>query len=418
MAVTQESVLSSLLSGGGKMKKSEFVRKFQGAVDCLDPAVKERNRELFKTLVNNVAVVKDIDGVRYVLLRKAFRHLLQSGGKEQRTVGNKEIPLTVSKLKTCDDGDPAEGLSPIQQALQRSKYNNCSVKRTLTFNVQTKSRANDGEPRTIIKSTPPPPEIQKVTVDLDEDQRQKPVFSLVETIENIRKSSRSTKSSEDARVTTTVPLEQSEHELLVKCAAGHWSHVYGLLLRDQQLAQKKDFMSGFTALHWAAKCGNADMLVKIIDLSRRGGLEVNVNVRTHGGYTPLHIAALHDQQYILVMLVNEFGADTRIRDHCGKKAYHYLREGTSESVRAILGLPKAPHHPQDTVLQENKEEPDLFPDLSKGLHTTISRLLQPNVGGYKKKNKQRAGLRSMGDQPSDEGADSGFRYRAGSDVFM
>uniref|UniRef100_A0A8C5H8J4 Ankyrin repeat domain-containing protein SOWAHA-like n=1 Tax=Gouania willdenowi TaxID=441366 RepID=A0A8C5H8J4_GOUWI len=356
MAVTQESVLSSLLSGGGKMKKSEFVRKFQGAVDCLDPAVKERNRELFKTLVNNVAVVKDIDGVRYVLLRKAFRHLLQSGGKEQRTVGNKEIPLT---------GE-----------------------------IQTQNHHQEHS------STSRDPE------------------SDVETIENIRKSSRSTKSSEDARVTTTVPLEQSEHELLVKCAAGHWSHVYGLLLRDQQLAQKKDFMSGFTALHWAAKCGNADMLVKIIDLSRRGGLEVNVNVRTHGGYTPLHIAALHDQQYILVMLVNEFGADTRIRDHCGKKAYHYLREGTSESVRAILGLPKAPHHPQDTVLQENKEEPDLFPDLSKGLHTTISRLLQPNVGGYKKKNKQRAGLRSMGDQPSDEGADSGFRYRAGSDVFM
>uniref|UniRef100_A0A8C2WIF7 Uncharacterized protein n=1 Tax=Cyclopterus lumpus TaxID=8103 RepID=A0A8C2WIF7_CYCLU len=97
------------------------------------------------------------------------------------------------------------------------------------------------------------------------------------------KSNKEPEEPNETRVSSLFPLEQSDQ-------------VYGLLLRDNQLAEKRDFMSGFTALHWAAKCGNSEMLVKIIDLSRQGGVGVDINAKTHGGYTPLHIAALHDQE--------------------------------------------------------------------------------------------------------------------------
>uniref|UniRef100_A0A3Q3NGY3 Ankyrin repeat domain-containing protein SOWAHB-like n=1 Tax=Mastacembelus armatus TaxID=205130 RepID=A0A3Q3NGY3_9TELE len=179
----------------------------------------------------------------------------------------------------------------------------------------------------------------------------------------------------DTKIPSMVPLEHSEHQWLVTCASGHWSQVYGLLLRDSQLAEKRDFMSGFTALHWAAKCGNGDMLVKIIDLAKQEGVDIDINAKTHGGYTPLHIAALHNQEYMMAMLVGEYEANVNIRDNNGKKASHYLHKGVSSTVRDMLAGPK-PRQAQDKNLEE-KEELDLVPDLSKSLHS-ISRIFQPH----------------------------------------
>lgn len=465
--------MSFLIAEGGKVKKSDLVAEFRSAVDCGDPAEKEQNRELFKTFVNNLAFVKEIDGVRHVVLRKTFRHLLESDQTseiqvekaENTEIPQKEIPHTgeqqrppvqSEEMGKCEEDpggeksgqeegeegeNPADLLSPIQLALQRSIYSNLSVKRMLTFDVHKKKTSGDvcvkkaeispiqSNKRYALPLRMPPSvsrvEIQKLKVDPEEAPRPKREAPEREGTGDgvgspqLRKSVKSTKRSEeearDARAPSTVPLEQSEHEWLVKCASGHWSQVYGLLLRDSQLAEKRDFMSGFTALHWAAKCGNGEMLVKIVDLSRQAGQEVDINVKTHGGYTPLHIAALHGQQYIVAMLVNELEANVGARDNCGKRAYHYLQEGTSQSVRDMLGEPRA-HNPPDRVSLE-KEEPDLFPDLSKGLHS-ISRLFQPNVPGLKKKHKQRPAFYSLNEDPREERQDGSAKHRVVSEAFI
>ena len=60
---------------------------------------------------------------------------------------------------------------------------------------------------------------------------------------------------------------------------------------DPKLAKHKDFVSGFTALHWACKHGNMD-LVKLL----AGNYGVPVNIKSHGGYTPLHMACQHGHQ--------------------------------------------------------------------------------------------------------------------------
>ncbi|KAK1882606.1 Ankyrin repeat domain containing protein SOWAHA [Dissostichus eleginoides] len=477
MVLTQESVLSLLIAEGGQVKKSDLVGKFKDSINSEDSAEKEQNKELFKTFVNNVAFVKEIDGVRYVVVRKMYQHFLDGAQTEQIRVEkseNKEIPQTGELQRPPVQGEetggseeaaggersavsepdqeekselsdnPTEILSSIQQALQRSKFTSVRVKRVLNFEIQNQETNEDSrgsrvnEP-TRIQSKPyalplrmPPNttmvEIRKLKLDPDDPPKSPKLDSFrnkrssAETDSSIsspqlRRSVKSTKASEDqeTRGPSLFPLEQAEHEWLVKCAAGHWSQVYGLLLRDSQLAEKRDFMSGFTALHWAAKCGNSEMLVKIIDLSRQGGVDIDINAKTHGGYTPLHIAALHDQEYIMAMLVGEHGADPRIRDNCGKKAYHYLHGGISETVREMLGEPKVQQAPD--IVQIEKEELDLFPDLSKGLHS-ISRLFNPNVLGTKKKNKQRSGFYSLSEDPIEEREDSSFRQRVISDAFM
>ncbi|XP_041658021.1 ankyrin repeat domain-containing protein SOWAHA [Cheilinus undulatus] len=466
MALTQDSVLSLLISEGGRVKKSDLVGNFKDSLNCDDPEEKAWNRELFKTFVNNVAYVKEIDGVRYVVVKKMYQHVLQSAEKTE----NKEIQLTgeqqrpPAKAESSEDAgeqrsadcepnqaglqasesdeNPSEILSPVQLALQRSKMQDIGVKRVLSFetkklkNCSRKGTENESANKPCALPLRLPPsmtrvEIHKLKVDLDDppespkldpfrSKRRPSVESNSSSIVSspqLRRAVKSTKASEETRLPSLVPLEHSEHEWLVKCAAGHWSQVYGLLLRDNQLAEKRDFMSGFTALHWAAKCGNSDMLVKIIDLSRKGGVDVDINAKTYGGYTPLHIAALHDQEYILAMLVGEFGADPSIRDNCGKRAYHYLHKGISKTLREMLGEPKVQEKVPEKILQE-REEQDLFPDLSKGFQS-ISRLFQPHMTGQKKKHKQRPTFYSMSDEPSEEQEDSnGFRHRMVSDAFM
>ncbi|KAM9348835.1 ankyrin repeat domain-containing protein SOWAHA [Symphorus nematophorus] len=471
MALTQESILFLLIAEGGKVKKSDLVEKFKGSINSEDPAEKERNRELFKTFVNNVAFVKEIDGVRYVVVKKMYQHLLVDGvqktaekseDKETKLTGELQRPPAQNEQtgSCCEEAggeersavseadqeeessesneNPAELLSPIQLALRRSKIKDIRIKRSLNFEIQMPetngdncSRSTQNKPYALPLRMPPSStrvEVHKLkdspespTPDAFRSKRRIPSVesdSGVSSPQPRRAVKKASEEPKEVRVPSLVPLEQSEHEWLVKCASGHWSQAYGLLLRDSQLAEKRDFMSGFTALHWAAKCGNSEMLVKIIDLSKQGGVDIDINAKTHGGYTPLHIAALHDQEYIMAMLVGEYRADPSIRDNCGKRAYHYLHKGISGTVREMLGEPKVQQQVQERSMQE-KEELDLFPDLSKGLHS-ISRLFQPHMTGHKKKHKQRPTLFSLSDEPIEEQVDnsSGFRQRIISDAFM
>ncbi|XP_068187905.1 ankyrin repeat domain-containing protein SOWAHA [Antennarius striatus] len=462
MALTQESILSLLIKEGGKIKKSDLVSKFKGSLECDDLSDRQQNREAFKAYVNNVAFVKEIDSVRYVVVKKMYHHLLEgvhtaekSDRKEITLSGEQQRPPPRSeRTESSADAEgersavsepdeqqasgessknPKESISPLQLALQRSIMTD-RVKRGLNVEIQNPGANGDRKPYALpLRMSPTRIEFRK----LKEEPKEHPENPMPNTFRNkrppltegegnvssppLRRSAKSTKASDvskETRVPSLVPLEQSEHEWMVRCAAGHWNQVYGLLLRDNQLAEKRDFISGFTALHWAVKCGNSKMLVNIIDLAKQGGIELDINVKTHGGYTPLHIAALHHQEYIMTLLVEKYRADPSVRDNCGKRAYHYLHKGISGTVRKLLGEPRA-QQTQDRALHE-KDELDLLPDLSKGFNS-IGRLLQPHATGYKKKQKQRAGLHSLNDNPIEEReyvSSSTYRPRILSDVFM
>lgn len=472
MALTHESVLFLLVKKGGKVKKSDFVDEFKSLLECDDPAEKQRNRDLFKTFVNNVASVKELDGVRYVVLNKVYLHLLDGVHSVERADGDAEIPPAGEQQRPPARGPESEGgenegaptayseadgggeepsesdenatevLSPVQRALRQSIFGDFKVKRMLNFDVQSAkgvhlipNQSIQSKPYALPLRTPPSSNSVEVhkpktglndppgspTLDSLRSRRRAPSVESSVSSPQLRRAQKSTKTSEEpreARNQSVVPLEQSEHQWLVKCATGHWSQVHGLLMQDSQLAEKKDFMSGFTALHWAAKCGNRDMLVTIIDLAKQGGVDVDINSRAHGGYTPLHIAALHNQQYIITMLISEYRADIRIRDNCGKRAYHYLHKDVAASVREMLGEPKVEQvQVQDRILHE-REEQDLFPDLTKGLHS-ISRFFQPHTLGQKKRPKQRTTLFSLSEDPIEEREDSsGYRHRLISDASM
>lgn len=56
------------------------------------------------------------------------------------------------------------------------------------------------------------------------------------------------------------------------------------------------------------------------------------------GYTPLHIAAIHNHKNIIRLLVNKFKANVSLRDAAGRKAWFYLPQGAPDLFQ-LLGAP-------------------------------------------------------------------------------
>ncbi|XP_023647327.2 ankyrin repeat domain-containing protein SOWAHA [Paramormyrops kingsleyae] len=518
MALTQDVITNFLLERGGNVKNSELLITFKDLLNCSDPEEKKRNRELFKKYVNTVAVVREIDDVKYVVLKKKNF----SGGKlavttqrpdvgdtfekqtgvrsagsevehrghdrkdgkilhsqlEHNTLtlpsGRNENLMNVSYTSTPRLVDPPQTrrtgevtyASKSGLPVVRSQKHDESPKvedHNLLGEVRTRKTGSaytvvDVKPQTDTLSaelrvkvdgpsatTPwteaqkpgpkpcalplrmPPPDIKVESVDSDAaksnsatsvpelsmersprfKRRQQGGGSLPGSPQ-VRRTCKSPKPGDEVHFPESTPLEAAEHEWMVRCAAGHWSHVHGLLLQDTHLARKRDFISGLTALHWAAKSDNHEMLSKIIEIAKRGGMEVDVNAKTHGGYTPLHVAAIHDRRATMAMLVQEFGANVHLRDNSGKKPYHHLPQGAPSELRALLGAPQV----LSKEVSHEKLDNYAFPDHQKGFNT-LSRIFQPHVA-HKKKYKTRPSFYAMSGVAEEE---NGARQRPSSDMF-
>jgi len=96
-------------------------------------------------------------------------------------------------------------------------------------------------------------------------------------------------------------LEPIEKDWIVTAARGNRANIMCLLETEPGLANKKDFTSGYTALHWAAKHGREDI---VFMLAKRGG---DINAKSHGGYTPLHLASMQGHDKVVKILVEELG---------------------------------------------------------------------------------------------------------------
>ncbi|XP_077353233.1 uncharacterized protein sowahb isoform X2 [Festucalex cinctus] len=136
-----------------------------------------------------------------------------------------------------------------------------------------------------------------------------------------------------------VPLEPREHAWLVKGASGAWPDIYSLFREDCTLLNRRDFISGFTVLHWIAKHGDHRVLNTLWYGVQKAGLTFDINARSSCGQTPLHIAAINGNKNMIRLLVNKFDADVKLRDTAGKKPWQYLSPSAPQDVFRVLGAP-------------------------------------------------------------------------------
>ncbi|XP_041937039.1 ankyrin repeat domain-containing protein SOWAHC [Alosa sapidissima] len=136
---------------------------------------------------------------------------------------------------------------------------------------------------------------------------------------------------------TAVMLDPLEHEWMMCASDGQWESLQQLLVCDPNLVTKRDFVTGFTCLHWAAKQGNQELLAKLVSFAKEHDIPVNINARSSAGYTPLHLAAMHSHVEAMKLLVGAFDADVEVRDYSGKKASQYLSSSVAGDIKDIIG---------------------------------------------------------------------------------
>ncbi|KAM4045076.1 ankyrin repeat domain-containing protein SOWAHC [Anomaloglossus baeobatrachus] len=136
-------------------------------------------------------------------------------------------------------------------------------------------------------------------------------------------------------------LEPLEHAWMVSSCRARWDGLQELLLAEPGLITRRDFITGFSCLHWAAKHGQHELLAALLSHARQHGVPVNINARASGGYTALHLAAMHGHLDVIKLLVGACDADLDIRDYSGRKAWQYLSPDTARDVQALVGASPA-----------------------------------------------------------------------------
>lgn len=136
---------------------------------------------------------------------------------------------------------------------------------------------------------------------------------------------------------SAVTLDPLEHEWMLCASDGEWSTLGRLLSAEPSLVLRKDFITGFTCLHWAAKRGQAELLALIVNFAKQNDIPLSVDVRSNSGYTPLHVAAMQNQLEVVKLLVGAYNADVEVRDYSGRRACQYLADGVGADLREILG---------------------------------------------------------------------------------
>lgn len=127
---TQDTVLHFIRSGGGSVKNSDLLAHFRNFIR--EHPNRDRNRELFKTFVNSVATVQQLDGVSYVVLRKKFRGRVPGDG-ERGSSGPLRVPAGTKTQSSAVNAtpNPADRVKKPRQKVQLEEGPRPAVQRAI-----------------------------------------------------------------------------------------------------------------------------------------------------------------------------------------------------------------------------------------------------------------------------------------------
>lgn len=177
-------------------------------------------------------------------------------------------------------------------------------------------------------------------------------------------------------------IDPLEKEWMMGAVVCNMDLLHRMIMSDSSIINKKDFVYGYTALHWAAKNGRCDV---ISGLAMNGA---NLNIKSNGGFTPLHLAAQTGHNNAIKLLI-EHGGKVNARDHSGRRPVDILSAKASESTRTLLSKNlnsygfRLPAHPPTVLITFNKphktKRGSLHRQWSSLGHLPGSQIMDPRV---------------------------------------
>lgn len=347
--ITHDTVRDFLVKNNGKVKNIDLVHHFRQQLN--DPVNKSKVRGEFKEIVNTIATVQAIDGEKYfvlkrpkeapAVLRKPPRPTKQrdrpvSGPPAFRGAKLEEMPggSVMHIRQHSRDGSPDLGHSNKEND-KPAERKESRGERPMSINGSAVDSGVDTDSSSSVGSI-----TESSTVQMLKKQflnSGKLASSVGQSTDGLSCSNDDLDrmdedvEGDDLMGGPSAHLEPLEKEWFITAAKANRAQIMCLLEQDRNLATKRDFMLGYSALHWAAKHGRAD-IVKLL----AGTHGIDVNGRTNGGYTPLHLAAMQGHDEVIKMLVSEYDADINCRDYSGKKPRQVARDGLTIESQALL----------------------------------------------------------------------------------
>ncbi|XP_077101689.1 sosondowah ankyrin repeat domain family Cb [Siphateles boraxobius] len=363
----QEAVLYFIKENGGRVKNTDLTDHFRATIPK-DPALKQAAKEAFKWYVDSVAYVKEENGEKYVCLKKKFRRSNEKSDRmnELKSCGEEEHEACVSKSGGKEGmlALPGSGYGTgyaishsvkFQGATEsdmgntnRSKRKEDKTDLSLKINrpesgdeEQEREKSEGTSLRNEVKGESEPGKENRLTDFSHKHFAQ----GLIDSSPQVRRRSsvylpgrcRDPPRPDADYEPASLTLEPLEHDWMMSASDGNWESLHRLLLRDPSLITRKDFITGFTCLHWASKLGKHELIVMLVNFAKENGIALNVNARSSVGYTPLHLAAIHNHLEVVKLLVGAFNADVEARDYNGRKACQYLKSDIARNILDIVG---------------------------------------------------------------------------------
>ncbi|KXJ18489.1 Ankyrin repeat domain-containing protein SOWAHB [Exaiptasia diaphana] len=401
--LTFATVREYMLKNDGKVKNHDLVTHFRQQLN--DPANKNKVRGDFKDIVHQLATVQEINGEKYFVLKKpreapaVLRKPASSKPPRSHPSSHKSRPVSgppvMRNAKLFEDmlsSQMTKGHAPgsVGHASEFDKENRSDVKSLVKEHMRKAASVDSIDSTGSSNNTPK--QSRKVSSSGARGGETEDKISLISGDDMLDDAE-----FEGEEFTgPAIQLEPLEKEWLLTAARGNRANIMCLLEQEPSLAKKRDFTSGYTALHWAAKHGREDIVSM---LAKKG---IDVNTKSHGGYTPLHLASMQGHDKVIKVLVEEFDANICSRDNSGRKPRQVASSSLTIEAQRLLE-----HILSDSASSDNRTSVSKKKQSSAKQYGSINSIITPSaalVGFYGDKQLQ----------PPDHGASDKPRDRASS----
>lgn len=193
------------------------------------------------------------------------------------------------------------------------------------------------------------------------------------------------------------------------------SQLQKLFKSDSTLVNARDFATGYAAIHWAAKYGRSDVITWLNEN------DADVNIRTYGGHSPLHIATMHNNKDIVKTLITQFNADVNVRDYSGHKPGFYLLQTATVAspTNPVPYFGPSGRHlftPQMNISRHSMPNSMTMPDLSEELQTIAAAVPKKKKKGMISLSNSFKGKRKFLVVKRGEGASNGESAGSGGTI--